>query len=98
VSSPGGDGTITVPTGYQGRWSGVVARTDGTASFQVDMQVGNGHLAERIGTVTLLNGNCRGFLSLEATDPGSLTVREVITYNGTGTCSTIADLQLALRD
>ncbi len=58
------------------------------------MQLGSGHLAERIGTVSLLDGNCRGFLSLEATDPGYLTVREVITYNGTGTCSTIADLRL----
>lgn len=82
----------SVPSGYQGTWTGWATTRGG--EFSVAVQVGSGSVGSQIGEYAIVNGDCRGVVYLVAVGASSITVREDFTYNGLPTCSTAAVVDL----
>lgn len=96
VEDPTTGDSVTVPEEYQGTWSGTVEwLIPGWASYDVEMSLTSGGLTETVGQFSLNDGQCRGLAHLES-GGGPVVVRLTTTYNGTGTCSTRAEVRLTL--
>jgi hypothetical protein len=82
----------SVSAWYQGEWSGIATTAGGY--FPVAIQIEAGSIGDQIGTYAILNGYCRGTLTLLSVGPSSITVRGDYSYNAYAACSTMAEVDL----
>jgi hypothetical protein len=85
----------TVPSDYQGTWTGTVTQSNGT-SFQLTLKIGSGSVENAIGSWQLPTFNCSGILILES-GGGPLELYQETTFNGNGECYAHFTSDIALQ-
>jgi hypothetical protein len=84
ATSPPPVNEATVPSSYQGTWSGVVTQSNGSP-YQITLKIGAGTVGNGIGSWQLPTFNCSGIIDLDS-GGGPLELHLDTTFNGDGGC------------